>query len=196
MTPYASSGAPREGSARRAMAVGMLRPVLALSVGLLLAACQLGEAQPAASPATPPPRSEEPAPLPPEETPPAEPPPSPPPVAPPPEAGITPTGAPTRGKLPKSVIDEQLKAAEGGVLACYERALKTKPDLRGSVNVDFVVSTEGKVVHAEAALAEDELPDEATTSCILSEIRKLEFPPPTGGRVFIHYPLKLQPPKP
>jgi hypothetical protein len=173
----------------------MVRTVLALSVGLLLAACQLHEAPPAESAAAPPPRSEEPAPLPPEETPPAEQlPPAP--AAPPPEAGITATGAPTRGKLPKSVIDEQLKAAQGGVLACYERALKTKPDLRGSVNVDFVVSTEGKVVHAEATSAEDELPDEATTSCILSEIRKLEFPPPTGGRVFIHYPLKLEPPKP
>jgi hypothetical protein len=135
--------------------------------------------------------------LPPEETPPPETEPAPTTSPQPIEPGIAPTGAPTRGKLPKAVIDERLKSAGGAVQACYEQGLKTKPGLRGSVNVSFVVAENGKVVHADAAAeAEDALPDTVTVDCILGVIKKLEFPEPSGGRVFISYPLKLEPPKP
>lgn len=181
----------------------MARTAVNLFVLLLSAGCQLFEPKPAESAAPPPPpapASDEPAPLPPEETPPSpeatapvDPPAA---AAKPVEPGITATGAPTRGKLPKAVIDEKLKAAQPGVLACYEKALQTKPDLRGVVNVDFVVGTEGNVVHAAATSGDDALPDDVTVRCILAEIEKLTFPAPSGGRVFINYPLKLEPPKP
>jgi hypothetical protein len=164
-----------------------------------LPACQLpGETPPEAPASKPATASEERAPLPPEEQPPAEAPPSETPTAEakPVEPGITTTGAPTRGTLPKAVIDEKLKSAGPGVQACYARGLKTKPDLRGSVIVNFVVGPDGKVAHTEAAEADDALPDAATVDCILGEIRKLVFPEPKGGRVFINYPLKLEPPKP
>lgn len=140
----------------------------------------------------------EPGPLPPEETPPAQEPARPldPPDAKPVEPGVALTGAPTRGKLPKGVIDEKLKLAQPGIAACYERALKSKPTLRGSVNVNFVVATDGRVVHVDAAEGDDALPDSATVECILAEIEKLVFPLPSGGRVFVNYPLQLEPPKP
>jgi hypothetical protein len=134
--------------------------------------------------------------LPPEETPPTETEPAPAPSAQPVEPGIAPTGAPTRGKLPKAVIDEKLKSLGPAVQACYEQGLKAKPDLRGAVNVNFVVGDDGKVVHADAAEGDDALPDASTVNCILGAIKKLEFPQPSGGRVFISYPLKLEPPKP
>lgn len=173
----------------------MLRNLLGPAAMLLIMACPPPRAaESSASPST---VLEEPAPLPPEETPPPEPTQRmDPPDAKPVEPGITATGAPTRGRLPKAVIDEKLKEAQPGIAACYERALKAKPELRGSVNVDFVVSTEGKVVHAAASTGDDELPDDAAVRCILTEIEKLVFPPPSGGRVFINYPLKLEPPKP
>lgn len=177
--------------------------MLRLLSGLLLCApcaCLPPQAKPAEAPPSTPPAVEVPAPLPPEETPPA---PSPeetkplgPPAATPVEPGITATGAPTRGKLPKPVIDEQLKSAQPGILACYERALQAKPGLRGNLNIDFVVSTEGKVVHAAATPGEEGTFDAATTRCFLIEIEKLQFPPPSGGRVFINYPLRLEPPQP
>lgn len=174
-----------------------MNPRLLFSLPLLLAACQLpGEAPPPAAP-PPPPSANEPAPLPPEETPPAEPPP---PAAAseakPVEPGIVSTGTPTRGTLPKAVIDEKLKSAAPAIQACYERALKQKPALHGSVNVNFVVGTDGKVVHADTTDADDALDDAATVECILGELKKLEFPQPKGGRVFLNYPLRLEPPKP
>jgi len=139
----------------------------------------------------------EPGPLPPEETPPPEPtaaPSSAP--AQPVEPGIVATGAPTRGTLPKAVIDQKLKEAEPQLLGCYQRALVAKPDLHGKVEVNFVVAPDGKVVHADAAEGDDALPDARVVDCILDEIRKLTFPEPRGGRVFINYPLSLAPPKP
>jgi hypothetical protein len=167
-----------------------------LGLALLLTACQLPEeAPPPAAPKHP--SSEEPAPLPPEETPSPEPEaPAEPPTAKPVEPGITSTGAPTRGTLPKAVIDEKLKSAQPGIKACYERGLKAKPDLRGTLNINFVVDPEGKVAHVDAGAVDDGLADAATVECIFGEIKKLEFPKPNGGRVFLNYPLQLEPPKP
>jgi hypothetical protein len=165
-----------------------------------LSGCQLFNEAPAEAP---PPKAvlapSEPAPLPPEETPSPEPE-SPPPVAPaeakPVEPGITQTGAPTRGKLPKAVVDEKLKSAGPAIQACYERGLKAKPDLQGDVNIDFVVAPDGKVAHASAAEGDTALGHAPTVDCILAEIRKLTFPEPSGGRVFLNYPLHFEPPKP
>ena len=172
-----------------------------------LVGCQLPEEAPAKAPppsssAAPPPRgmpapSEPPPPRPPEETPSPEPsgPPAPA-EAKPVEPGITPTGAPTRGKLPKAVVDEKLKSAAPAIQACYERGLKAKPTLRGNVDIAFVVAPDGKVAHASAAGGDGALDDAATVDCILGEIRKLTFPEPSGGRVFLNYPLHFEPPKP
>ena len=170
------------------------RSVLSLAL-LTLAGCQLPNEKPPETPKEKPAFVEAGA-LPPEETAPPETEPAPTPSAQPVEPGVAPTGAPTRGKLPKAVIDEKLKSMGPAVQACYEQGLKAKPDLRGAVNVNFVVGEDGKVVHADAAEGDDALPDPTTVNCILSAIKKLEFPEPSGGRVFISYPLKLEPPKP
>jgi hypothetical protein len=165
------------------------------------AACQLPSEAPPASPVSPPPVEAPPdhAALPPEQMPPPDELPAPgdstlP--AKPIEPGVTTTGAPTRGQLPKAVVDEKLQAAQPAIVACYERALQATPGLRGNVSVSFVVGTDGRVAHAEAAAVDDPLTDVATVDCIVAEIRKLEFPEPRGGRVFLSYPLKLEPPAP
>jgi hypothetical protein len=163
-----------------------------------LSACQLLDDKPPATPVSEPaPTSSEPLPLPSESTPPPETAaPADPPDAKPVEPGISATGAPTRGRLPKAVIAEKLKSIGPAIQACYERGLKTKPELHGSVNVNFVVAPDGKVAHADVGEANDALSDAPTVDCILDEIKKLEFPEPSGGRVFINYPLRLEPTKP
>ena len=167
-------------------------------LAVTLSGCQLFNEAPAEAP--PPPAElapSQPAPSPPEETRPAETPaPAPPAEAKPVEPGVARTGAPTRGKLPKGVVDEKLKSAGPAIQACYERGLKAKPDLQGDVDIDFVVAPDGKVAHASAAEGDTALPHAPTVDCILAEIRKLTFPEPSGGRVFVNYPLHLEPPKP
>jgi hypothetical protein len=173
----------------------MPRQLLSLSL-LFTMACQLPSEQPPAAPENSPSEADsETAPLPPEETPPPELEPAPPPEVKPVEPGVTSTsGAPKRGTLPKAVIDERLKSAEPAIQGCYERGLKAKPELRGNLSINFVVAPEGKVAHAEAIEVDDALGDAATVDCIVGEIRKLRFPEPSGGRVFLNYPLKLEPP--
>jgi hypothetical protein len=167
-------------------------------VAATLSGCQLFNESPAETP--PPPAvlaPSEPAPPPPQETPPPESPaPAAPPEAKPVEPGVAQTGAPTRGKLPKAVVDEKLKSAGPAIQACYERGLKAKPDLQGDVDIDFVVAPDGTVPHASAAEGDTALAHTPTVDCILAEIRKLTFPEPRGGRVFLNYPLHFEPPKP
>ncbi len=180
------------------MAPRFVTSALALAASSLVA-CQLLNEKPAEAPPPKPAStvSSEPSPLPPEETPPPEEPkPADPPDAKLVEPGITATGAPTRGTLPKAAIDEQLKTAGPDIQGCYERGLKAKPGLRGTVSINFVVATDGTVVHADAGEGDDALVDEPTVSCVLAVIRKLQFPQPKGGRVFINYPLKLEPARP
>jgi hypothetical protein len=168
---------------------------LALLTYFALNGCQLPGEKPPEAPAKPP--IVEAGPLPPSETPPEE---APAPAASaeaqPIEPGIAPTGAPRRGKLPKAVIDDKLASLRPAIQACYEQGLKTKPELRGTVNINFVVGEDGKVAHADAAQGDGALPDTTTVGCILGALEKLEFPPPSGGRVFLNYPLELEPPKP
>lgn len=170
----------------------MIERTLAFAIGFFCACTPPSEQAPPAAPVaadSPPPPLPEPEAQQPEET--AAPPAS---GAKPVEPGIANTGAPTRGKLPKAVIDEKLGLAGPGIRACYESALKTQPTLRGNLSIEFVVAPDGKVAHAQTAEVPDELTDPATVDCILAELRKLEFPQPSGGRVFITYPLKLEPP--
>lgn len=170
-----------------------LVPWLAL---ISLTGCQLPSENPPEEP-KPAPTFAEAGPLPPEELPPPEEPAPAPPAAQPVEPGITPSGGPPRrGKLPKAVIDEKLASASSDVKACYEQGLKENATLRGVVDINFVVGEDGKVAHADATDTEDRLPHTPTVDCILSAIKKLEFPEPSGGRVFINYPLKLEPPPP
>lgn len=107
------------------------------------------------------------------------------------EPGIAKTGAPTRGSLPASVVEAKLKGVNGDFRACYERAFKLKPDLRGTVHVAFVVGTSGKVEHAEASDADDTIADASVVSCVLDVVRKLDFPPPKGGPAFVNYVVVL-----
>lgn len=170
------------------------RPWFTLAALLALGCLPPSESPPPLPPVQQKPVAGEAAPLPLEEMPSPEPAaPADPPNATPVEPGITPTSAPTRGTLPKAVLDEKLKAASPSIQACYERALQKNPELRGGLTVHFVIGTDGKVVHADASDGEPVLSDAPTIDCIVSEVRKLEFPPPRGGRVFVDYPLRLEP---
>jgi hypothetical protein len=175
------------------------RVALVFVAALLLTGCPWLNEKPPEAPPKPQAAAlpSEPAPLPPEEIPPPEPEPAQEAAVPPKpvEPGIAPTGAPTRGTLPKDVIDQKLAEAGPALRACYEQRLKVKPSLAGDVSIDFVVMPDGKIGHVAASEVEGALEDEPAISCMLNEIKKLEFPKPRGGRVFINYPLKLEPPK-
>jgi hypothetical protein len=169
---------------------------LFVSVSLAIASCLPEAAEPPAAPTAPPPGSDAAEPRLAQEPPPVGEPAAQPAVGPPVEPGVTRTNAPTRGSLPKAVIAQKLESAGPAIRVCYERALVGTPNLGGNLSVNFVVAPDGTVAHAEAVEVDQPLNDPEAVGCILDVIRELEFPEPTGGRVFLNYPLSFQPPKP
>ena len=124
--------------------------------------------------------------LPPED--PAEPPP-PEPSAP----AIEHTAEPTRGRLSQAAIQRGIEPSLPAFEACYSRALAHSPELRGTINVNFVIAPDGTVPFASALEQGTTLPDNAVIDCVLEEFQKLQFSPPVGGRVVTTYPLSFAP---
>lgn len=159
-----------------------------------LSGCELFSPPPAASPAAPPAL---PAPSASKEAPPpvAEPPPSVEPAPePPPPPGLEAQGsAQTRGRLPRAAIQEGVQQAMPAIEACYLKAVKRKPGVRGRVLVNFVIAPDGSVPYAASLEQGTDFPDDAAVDCVLKAFQSLRFPEPTGGRVVATYPLTLEP---
>jgi len=111
-----------------------------------------------------------------------------------PEPGVVQGGGPTRGTLPKAAVEKEMQRALPAFRDCYERALAQKPDLRGKLFLHFVVAPDGSVPYAAPYDEATNLDDEAVIECVLAELSKLVFPPPSGGRALVNYPLEFAPP--
>jgi hypothetical protein len=93
------------------------------------------------------------------------------------------------GHIPPEVIQRIVRQNMGRFRACYESGLRTNPTLGGRVVVRFVIDRQGSV--AVATDGGSDLPDTATTACIVRTFQTLSFPEPQGGTVQVTYPLVL-----
>ena len=99
--------------------------------------------------------------------------------------------AATGGKLAPAEIQKVVRAHFSQYRACYADALKTKPELQGTVKVRFTIGKDGKV--GVAGNAGSDLPDVNVVKCVVHETYKLKFPKPEGGIVTVTYPIKFSP---
>jgi len=74
---------------------------------------------------------------------------------------------------------------------CYEGGLRRDPTLRGRVSVRFAISDTG--VASSASDGGSELPDSQVVECVVRTFEGLQFPAPNGGRVWVVYPVFLEP---
>jgi hypothetical protein len=83
-------------------------------------------------------------------------------------------GAPTvTGKLSGNAIAKVVKRAKKKLLACYDAALVTTPDLEGTVAATFMIEPDGTVSAATATgLADD------VHTCVAGALEKLSFAKP------------------
>jgi hypothetical protein len=87
-----------------------------------------------------------------------------------------------------AVVDQDLHRLR----YCYERRLRLRPDLTGTVTVMFVVSGIGTV--ANARIGSSTTNDPALEDCLAIPFRGMQFPAPAGGhRVVVSYPLLFSP---
>jgi hypothetical protein len=94
------------------------------------------------------------------------------------------------GRLPKDVIQREVRLHAGQMRACYEDGLRTNPSLQGRVEVRFVIGRDGSI-----ALAQDgnsDLPNAAVRACVVKQFYNLSFASP-GGTVSVTYPLVFVP---
>ncbi|MET0285278.1 MAG: AgmX/PglI C-terminal domain-containing protein [Polyangiales bacterium] len=91
--------------------------------------------------------------------------------------------ADVRGSLSKEAIRRVIQRRLNEVRFCYEQALTNRPDLRGRVQMKFVIAPTGAV--QAAAVESSTLATPRTEDCITQAVRRWSFPAPDGGGVVI-----------
>jgi tetratricopeptide (TPR) repeat protein len=87
-------------------------------------------------------------------------------------------GAAGDGGLAAAAVQRVLASGARGPQGCFDRRLVVRPDLAGSLGVALEVDGRGSV--AKLDVASDSLGDAELSTCVLTEVRGLRFPP-TGS---------------
>jgi TonB family protein len=100
--------------------------------------------------------------------------------------------AKVEGNLDRDIIRRIVRAHINEVRSCYNAGLTKNPELEGSVTVDFVIASTGKV--SASSVAESTLSDTSVANCIAKAVKRWTFPKPRdGGEVQVSYPFELSP---
>ena len=99
--------------------------------------------------------------------------------------------AEVRGSLSKEIIRRVVQRNLAQVRFCYERALVTRPELRGRVAVQFLIGPSGAV--SQSRVGASSLKSSQLETCIAQAVRRWSFPAPDGGGyVSVSYPFLLE----
>jgi hypothetical protein len=106
-------------------------------------------------------------------------------------SGIVKTEAPAvDGELDPGLIAKEVRARQGAIKACYERALKRNPTLTGKIVMHWTITAAGTVSGVD--VESDTLGDSEVGSCIKSLVARWRFPAPAGGSVDVSFPFVFQ----
>lgn len=99
--------------------------------------------------------------------------------------------ATVEGGLDPDQVQAVVERNQGQMVYCYEKAMQSKPNLKGRVAVRFVVSPSGSV--SVANIAQSSVNSSQIESCILSKMRAWRFPRPKGNvAVNVVYPFAFR----
>ncbi len=89
-------------------------------------------------------------------------------------------------------IAQTMKRYTGRIKQCYERQLKSDPDLKGKVSVSFEIGTDGNV--SGVGIEENSTGNAELANCIKREVSRIRFvPPPEDDVEVAGYPFILAP---
>jgi TonB family protein len=78
--------------------------------------------------------------------------------------------------------------------ACYEKSLKSHPDIQGSFILTFVVKPDGTVKSAEADQSRSQIHTADLETCAVAALKTLKFPPSRKGmESTVNYPFDFHP---
>ena len=124
-------------------------------------------------------------------------------------SGDSASRSPAKGRLPPDLIQKVVRDNFGAMRTCYEEGLRRNSNLKGQVEIKFVIGRDGHVssaVESHDALPpgllgnetakptwEPRLPDSAVVDCVASKFASLTFPQPQGGIITVIYPIIFSP---
>jgi hypothetical protein len=97
--------------------------------------------------------------------------------------GVVAGEASVRGKLDKEIIRRVIRLHINEVKYCYESELVLRPGLAGRLAVWFTIGASGQVL--SSGLQSSSLNDVRVETCVLSAVRRWEFPKTAGGGIII-----------
>lgn len=92
----------------------------------------------------------------------------------------------TSGTLSQEAIRSVVQANLKKIKFCYNKELGKNPELKGKVEVEFIIGSDGKV--KKYKISSSTMKNDAVESCILKKIRRFRFPKPEKGEVSVVYP--------
>lgn len=95
------------------------------------------------------------------------------------------------GDLSPDVVKKEMQKNIRALKDCYERQLKRFPTLAGKLVIAFEILDSGKVGNVD--FTEDSLKNSDVKACIKERARYWRFPKPSGGSVFVNFPLVFTP---
>jgi hypothetical protein len=95
------------------------------------------------------------------------------------------------GDLDKNTIRRYVRQKLSQIEYCYQKQLTVKPSLAGTVNTQFTIDGNGRVIASKAA----GLGDGEVEGCVAGVIRSIQFPKPAGGGIVnvTSYPFTFRP---
>jgi TonB family protein len=99
--------------------------------------------------------------------------------------GTEPSPPSNDGELDQAAIAQVVRSHSRDVRRCYEKGLRSNPNLSGRVDVTFTIAVSGRV--STARVARSTIGDEAVQACILGVVRGMRFPKPKAN-VTVNYP--------
>jgi len=98
-----------------------------------------------------------------------------------------------RGSLDKEIIRRIVRQHMNEVKFCYDQELARKPALAGRISVQFAISPVGQVI--ASTLQSTSMDDARVENCVVSAVRRWEFPKPMGGGIaIVLYPFSFTSP--
>jgi outer membrane biosynthesis protein TonB/pSer/pThr/pTyr-binding forkhead associated (FHA) protein len=94
------------------------------------------------------------------------------------------------GSIDKAAIAAAIEAHKDEFRLCYEREINAEnPNLSGTVKTSFVIGSSGRVT--EAGIENSTIKNNNIERCVLTVLRRIDFPIPVGGGVVqVGYPFK------
>ena len=107
------------------------------------------------------------------------------------EPQVVPGPLEVRGGLAREEIQRVVRMHRAEYKFCYDRALQSRPDLEGKVDVRFTIGGSGAVIAAR--ITGSTLAANDVEACLLKKMRRWVFPPPVAGTlVEVRYPFMFR----